>query len=445
MDFTQQTLKSLRGMLDCREISALELCSEFIDVAQAMNPALDALISLNSENALAAAQNAQLCIDKGEAGALTGIPAVLSDNIMTKGITTTCASKMLEAFVPPYDAGVAERLADVYSPLIGKATLEEFAVGTSPKQGEAVSAGFAPFSLASDTGGALRLSASLGGLTGLRPTYGRVSRYGLAAHAGSLDQIGPIAVTAEDCAIILNIIAFKDPRDATSFASDEDFTAKIGTGVEGLRIAVPRGIGGDYISDEAKTFVLTAAEEFAKQGAELIEIKTDIYDYALPVFFIISSAEAASNLSRLDGVNLGLRGEGKTYAEQIVDARTRGFGDEVKRRILLGNFVLSSGNYSDYFERSQSLRQKIRAEYDEIFKTADLILTPTVADNTDVAFCEDFFTVPSALAGLPSISTTAGYKSTGLPIGMLLTGRCLDEQTIIQAADCFERIFDRSE
>jgi aspartyl-tRNA(Asn)/glutamyl-tRNA(Gln) amidotransferase subunit A len=444
MDFTHETVKNLRGILDRREISALELCAEYIDSIEAMNPHLQSLLSVNGENALLTAKAAQQCIDKGETGALTGIPAVLADDIMTEGIKTTCASKMLENFVPPYDAAVTERLNDATCPLLGKTNLNEFGAGVSPKPGEAVSAGFAPFSLTSDTGGALRLSAALGGLTGLRPTYGRVSRYGLAAFASSLAQIGVIAKTAEDCAIILNTIAMSDPRDATCFGNrdNEDFTSGTGGSVKGLRIAVASEFMDEHASDEMKTAVMNAASELEKQGAELINIRTEMQKYALSAYYIISSAEASSNLARCDGVNFGLRGEGGTYAEQIVDSRSRGFGDEVKRRIMFGNFVLSLGNYEEYYRKSLALRQKVRAEYDELFKTADLILTPTVADNSDVAYFEDIFTVPSALAGLPSISVTCGYKSTGLPIGMLLTGKRLAESTIIRTADCFERVFN---
>jgi aspartyl-tRNA(Asn)/glutamyl-tRNA(Gln) amidotransferase subunit A len=453
MNMICETVKSLRGKLDRREISTLELCSEYIEVAEAMNPAIRALVDINGETALETAQTAQQSIDKGEANALTGIPVVISDNIMTKGIITTCASKMLKEFVPPYDAKVTERLNEVSCPMLGKGRLDEFSMRNSTVQGRAVSSGFAPFSIASDTGGGLRQSAALGGLTGLRPTYGRVSRYGLAAFASSIDQIGPIAQTAEDCAIVFNAVSVKDPKDATCFGNpdNEDFTGKIGSGVKGLKIAVLRGISGKYISDEARTALLDAAEEFKNQGAELIEIKPDMYNYSLAAYYIISSAEAASNLARCDGVNYGLKGEGATYLEQIIDARTKGFGDEVKSRIMFGNYVLSNDNYTEFYQKSLALRQKIKAEYDEIFKTADIIITPTLADNvenlTDIdlnirAFYEDLYTVPPSLAGLPSISTTCGYKSTGLPIGMQLTGRKCDEKTVIQAADCFERIFN---
>jgi len=449
MNLLNETVKTLHTMLTEREISAVELCEEFLANIKELNPELNAILSVAGESALEAAENAQLCIEKGETTGLTGIPCVVTDNIMTKGLLTTCASKMLADFIPPYDAAVVELLKKDGAVLLGKSNVDEFGFGGTLRSGTAVSSLLAPFSLASDAGGAVRQSAAFHGLTGLRPTYGRVSRYGLAAFASSLDQICPIAKTAEDCAIILNSIAGKDSRDATNFktASDEDFTAKIGAGVKGLKIAIPKEFFGENICEEKRTAILSAAKELEKQGAELIDTSMSITDYAVAVYYIISSAEASGNLSRYDGVNFGLRGEGNSYSEQIKDSRNRGFGNGVKRRIMFGNFVLSEENYEDYFMKAQALRQKIRAEYEEVFKTADLVLSPTVPDihppdsiipQTSYAYT---FTVSPALAGLPSVSTTCGFKMTGLPIGMSLTGKRFAEQTVLQAADCFERIF----
>jgi aspartyl-tRNA(Asn)/glutamyl-tRNA(Gln) amidotransferase subunit A len=271
----------------------------------------------------------------------------------------------------------------------------------------------------------------------------------MAAFASSLDQIGPIAKTAEDCAIILNAIAGQDSRDATSFVTDEDFTAGINKGVKGLKIAVPKEFFNDNVSAEVKTAVLEAAKELEKAGAVLADVPESMTAYekfAAQVFCIISSAEAASNLARYDGVNYGLRGEGKSYAEQIIDARNKGFGSEIKGRILFGNYVLSGDNYEAFYTKARALRAKIRAEYGEIFKTADIILTPTVSDlsEKDVStkrHLADFCTVSASLAGLPCVTTTCGYKASGIPIGMSLTGRAKSEAVILQAADCFERIF----
>jgi aspartyl-tRNA(Asn)/glutamyl-tRNA(Gln) amidotransferase subunit A len=447
LDITHETVKSLRGRLDSREISAEELCSEYLEMAQAMNPDLKALALITEDEALSNAKDAQARIDKGESGALTGIPAAVNDNIMTEGIITACGSKMLADFVPPYDAGVIELLKSAGYVLLGKATIDEFCFGGSPRSGVAVGSGFASYSLGTDTGGAIRRAAAFYGLTGLRPTYGRVSRYGLAAFASSLDQIGPIAKTAEDCAIILNAIAAHDERDATSFATDEDFTAGINKGVKGLKIAVPKEFLGDNVSDEVRNDVLKAAKELEKAGATLIDCSVTMTEFSAQTFCIISSAEASSNLARYDGVNYGLRGEGATYAEQIVDSRSKGFGSEVKRRIMFGNFVLSEENYDGYFMKARALRAKIKAEYDEIFRTADAVLTPTVSDLSEKnvptkRHLADFCTASASLAGLPCVTTTCGYRTNGIPVGMSLTGKSRGESTVLQIADCFERIFN---
>jgi len=265
----------------------------------------------------------------------------------------------------------------------------------------------------------------------------------MAAHASSLDQIGPLAKTAEDCAIVLNSIAKKDPRDLATFESNEDFTEKIGESIKGLKIALPKQFfdtDNGNISDEVKTAVMLAAKELEKQGAVLKEISTEMANYAAPVYFIIAGAEASSNFSRYDGITFGLRGEGKTFFEQITDSRNRGFGDRIKRRILLGNFVLSSENYKDYYEKALALRQKIKAEYNEIFKEADVVLTPTLPKINPHKYLLSFCTAPPALAGLPSITTTCGCTPLGIPMGMLLTGNRFNEKTIIQVADRYENL-----
>ncbi|MCL2639150.1 MAG: aspartyl/glutamyl-tRNA amidotransferase subunit A [Oscillospiraceae bacterium] len=448
LDITQETVKSLRRRLDRREISAEELCSAFLKMSQAMSPDLNALALITADEAHSAAKSAQTRIDKGESDVLTGIPAIISDNIMTEGVISACGSNMLAGFVPPYSASAVEQLKNAGYVLVGKATTDEFGLGGSPRSGIAVSSGFAPYSLGTDSGGAIRRAAAYYGLTGLRPTFGRVSRYGLAAFASSFDQIGPIAKTAEDCAIILNAISARDSLDATSFGNPdgEDFTAKINTGVKGLKIAVPKEFFGDNISDEVKSDVLEAAKILEKQGAVLIDVSVKMTEYAAQAFCVISSAEASSNLARYDGVNYGLRGEGASYAEQIVDSRNKGFSSETKRRIMFGNFVLSGENYNDYFVKAHALRYKIKAEYDEIFNTADAILTPTVSDlsEKDIAakrLLPDFCTASASLAGLPCVTTTCGYRANGLPIGMSLTGRKMNEATILQIADSFERNF----
>lgn len=467
------SLKSLRTMLDKKEISAAELTKEYIDTAKRKNPELQALISITEDEALSGAEKAQKIIDSGKAKALTGIPAVLKDNICTDGIKTTCASKMLENFIPPYNATVVEKLlADDYI-LLGKASMDEFAMGGSTQtsafaktknpcdtrcvpggssggSAAAVAAGMCAYALGSDTGGSIRQPASFCGVTGIKPTYGRTSRYGLVAFASSLDQIGPIANSAEDCALVLNTIGGYDAHDATSARVDHcDYTEKIGKSVSGMKIALPKEYFGDAIDDDVKTAVLNAAKEYEKMGAVLVDCSMDALKYAVPAYYLISSAEAASNLSRFDGVKYGLHGEGKSFDEQIRDSRSKGFGDEVKRRILLGNYALSSGYYDAYYRKALALKQTIISQYNAIFDIADVILTPTAPsvaykigsqDNDPVKmYTADICTVTVNIASLPAISTTCGYNADNMPIGMSLVGRKFDEQTIIQAADAFEK------
>ncbi|MCM1463318.1 MAG: aspartyl/glutamyl-tRNA amidotransferase subunit A, partial [Bacteroides sp.] len=302
----------------------------------------------------------------------------------------------------------------------------------------------------SDTGGSIRQPASFCGAVGLKPTYGRVSRYGLVAFASSLDQIGPIARTAEDCGILLNAIAGHDPRDATSATRDvPDFNADLGKGVKGVRIALPREFYGEAIDDEVKTSVLAAAKEYERLGAVLVDCSFSTLKYAVPAYYLISSAEAASNLSRYDGVKYGLRGEGRSFEEMLRDSRSRGFGAEVKRRILLGNYALSSGYYDAYYRKALALKQEIIKEYNEVFERADVILTPTAPsvaykigaqDNDPVKmYTADICTVTVNIAALPAISVPCGFDRDGLPIGMSLVGKRFDEPTLLRIADAYEK------
>lgn len=475
MDLKTLKVRDLRAMLDKHEISAAELTKEYLPRIESVDKSLESYITVTADNALKQAEKAQERIDSGKASALTGIPMAIKDNICTDGIRTTCASKMLETFVPPYDATVIEKLKANDFVMLGKASMDEFAMGGSTQtsafaktknpfdlervpggssggSAAAVSAGLCAAALGSDTGGSIRQPASFCGVTGLKPTYGRVSRYGLVAFASSLDQIGPIARDAHDCAIILNEIAGADMRDATSSRlAVPDFTAKIGQSVKGMKIALPKEFYGDAIDDDVKTAVMNAAKELEKQGAELIDCSISTLKYAVAAYYLIASAEAASNLSRYDGIKYGLRGEGKTYDEMIRDSRNRGFGAEVKRRILLGNYALSSGYYDAYYRKACALKQEFIKEYNQIFEKADVILTPTapsvaykigVQDNDPVKmYTADICTVTVNIAQLPAISTTCGYNADGMPIGMSIIGKKFDEQTIIQVADSFEKNF----
>ena len=473
MDMTKTTLKKLREMLDTKAVSVKELYGECYKSIEKDETAIGAFITLTPEQAALDAERAQKRIDEGKADLLTGIPLAVKDNICTDGIKTTCASKMLESFVPPYDATVIEKLNAQDYVLIGKTNMDEFAMGGAtqtsyfkrthnPKNTEcvpggssggsaaAVSAGFVPAALGSDTGGSIRQPASFCGVTGIKPTYGRVSRYGLVAFGSSLDQIGPIANTAEDCGEILNVISGHDPKDATSARLPvENFNAKIGESIKGVKIALPKEFYGEAVDSEVKDSVMNAAKELEKQGAVLVDCEMPSLKYGIPAYYLIACAEAASNLSRFDGIKYGLRGEGKNYREMILDGRNKGFGDEVKRRILLGNYALSSGYFDAYYRKACALRQRIIAEYNAIFDIADVVLTPTApsvaykigSQDTDPVkmYTADILTVPVNIAGLPGISVNCGADKTGMPIGMSIVGKKFDEVSLIQLADAFER------
>lgn len=473
MDIKNTTISALRKALDEKQISARELCEECYSAIDKDEDKIGAFITLTKEEALKSAEKAQQRIDSGNGDFLTGIPLAIKDNICTDGIKTTCASRMLENFIPPYDACVMEKLNKQDFVMIGKTNMDEFAMGgatqtsyfkrthnpvntecvpggSSGGSAAAVAAGFVPGALGSDTGGSIRQPAAFCGVTGLKPTYGRVSRYGLVAFGSSLDQIGPIANSVKDCGEILNVIAGQDPRDATSSAlSETDFNKNTGKSVSGLKIAIPKEFYGDAVDEEVKTAVMNAAKELEKQGAVLVSCEMPSLKYGIPAYYLIACAEAASNLSRYDGIKYGLRGEGRSYREMILDSRNKGFGDEVKRRILLGNYALSSGYFDAYYRKACALRQKIVEEYNAIFEKADVVLTPTAPsvaykigsqDNDPVKmYTADILTVPVNIAGLPAISLPCGKNEKGMPIGMSITGKRFDEVTVLQIADCFEK------
>ncbi|MGN0603673.1 MAG: Asp-tRNA(Asn)/Glu-tRNA(Gln) amidotransferase subunit GatA [Oscillospiraceae bacterium] len=478
MDLTAQKIGDLRSMLDKKEISAKELTNAYLDRISSVDDKLESFITVTAEAAEKAAEKAQERINKGEASALCGIPLAIKDNICTDGVKTTCASKMLEDFVPFYNATVMDKLENEGAVMLGKVSMDEFAMGGSTQtsafkktknpydlgrvpggssggSAAAVSASLCAAALGSDTGGSIRQPSAFCGVTGLKPTYGRVSRYGLIAFASSLDQIGPIAKSAEDCAIILNAIAGYDPHDGTSSKNEvPDFTAKIGQDIKGMKIAVPKEFYAEGIDDEVRNAVLKAADYYKSLGAELIDCSMPSLKYAVASYYLISSAEASSNLSRFDGIKYGHRSEeGENFAELISNSRREGFGEEVKRRIMLGNYALSSGYYDAYYGKAMALKQKIREEYESIFTGCDVILTPTaptvaygVNENiSDPAkmYQADICTVTVNIASLPGISTTCGYDSKGMPIGMSIIGKKWDEATIIQAADAFEKNFAR--
>lgn len=479
MDITKLKIRDMRKLLDSREISAAELADTYIKRIEKYDGKIESYITVTEEKAAKDAKNAQTLIDSGNAPALCGIPLAIKDNICTDGIKTTCASKMLENFIPPYDATVIEKLNSQGIVMLGKTSMDEFAMGGSTQtsafaktknpydtdrvpggssggSAACVSASLCAAALGSDTGGSIRQPAAFCGVTGLKPTYGRVSRYGLVAFASSLDQIGPIAKDAHDCAIILNAIAGYDRHDGTASKNPTmDYTSAIGKGMKGVKIALPKEFYGEGIDREVADAVMAAAKRYEEMGAQLVECSMPSLKYAVPAYYLISSAEASSNLSRYDGIKYGHRSEkGEHFNELICNSRAEGFGSEVKRRILLGNYALSSGYYDAYYGKALALKQKISAEYDSIFEKCDIILTPTtpsVAYRTDENVSDpvkmykaDICTVTVNIAGLPGISTTCGYNGDGMPIGMSVIGKKFDEAAIIGAADAFEQTFDIS-
>lgn len=468
-------IRDMREALDSRKISAKELSDEYIKRINSLNDKLECYITVTDEIAQKQADEAQKVIDNSESKPLTGIPMAIKDNICTEGVKTTCASKILENFIPPYNATVMEKLNAQNIVMLGKTSMDEFAMGGSTQtsafaktknpyntecvpggssggSAAAVASEMCPVALGSDTGGSIRQPSAFCGVTGLKPTYSRVSRYGLVAFASSLDQIGPIAKDSHDCGVVLNSICGFDPHDGTSsHESVPDFTAKIGQSLKGMKIALPAEFYADGIDEEIKTAVLKAADEYKAMGAEIVECKMPSLKYAVPAYYLLACAEATSNLARYDGIKYGHRtASADSYEELIVKSRSEGFGDEVKRRILLGNYALSSGYYDAYYRKALALRQLIRQEYNEIFEKCDVILTPTTptvaykpGDMSDPVqmYQADICTVTVNIAGLPAISTPCGYDKNGMPIGMSVIGKKFDEATVIQVADAYEQGF----
>ena len=468
-------LKKLREMLDSKEISAVELTEQYFDRIENSDKEINSYITVCKENALADAKKAQEVIDSGNSGAFTGLPISVKDNICTLGVKTTCASHMLDDFIPPYNATVMEKLKKDNIVMLGEFAmggssqtsyfggvknpydLTRVTGGSSGGAAASVSADLCAAALGSDTGGSVRQPASFCGVTGLKPTYGTVSRWGLIAFASSLDQIGVIAKSAEDTGYMLEGIYGYDENDATSSKKSEgNYNSLIGSDVNKLKIGVPKEFFGDGLNDEVKTAVLNAVEYYKKLGCEIVDVSLPSLEYAVSAYYLISSAEAASNLSRFDGIKYGLRsGLGEDFNDLIKNSRREGFGQEVKRRIMLGNYALCSGYYDAYYKNATRIRTQIRNEYSDIFSKCDVMLTPTAPttaykigeqENDPVKmYLADIYTVTVNIAGLPAISTTCGYDSKGLPIGMSLIGKAFDEKTIIAVCDRFEKDFERKE
>ncbi len=470
MELYEYSAHELAKMYRNKEATVPEVINAIYKRIEEKEPKIKAYLSLDKENALAQAKEIQSSFDKGEElPILAGIPVAVKDNICTKGMRTTCASKMLENFIPPYDATVIKKLKENKCIIVGKVNLDEFAMGgstensafqktTNPHNTDYVPGGSSGGSaaavaaletvlaLGSDTGGSIREPASFCGVVGLKPTYGVVSRFGLVAFASSLDQIGPFAKDVTDTALLLNAICGRDEADSTSVdIGDVDYTKALKKDVKGLKIGLPKEFFGDGINEEVKEAVLNKVNELKEKGAVVEEFSMPIVDYALSIYYILSSAEASSNLSRFDGVKYGYRSEKAEGLNELYEnSRSEGFGPEVKRRIMLGTYVLSAGYYDAYYNKALKARTLVVDEFNKAFSKYDVIIGPTVpttafklgekTSNPLEMYLADICTVPVNIAGVPAISVPVGTDSKGLPIGMQIIGKAFDENTILRVA-----------
>lgn len=473
-----KTAHELKGLLESKEVSAHELTKAYVERIDSVDGKVGAYLTRNTEIALEKAKEIDDKRARGEElGTLAGIPMAVKDNICTNGLRTSCASKILENFVPPYDATVMNKLHKEDAIILGKLNMDEFAMGSSNENSAfqktynpwdlervpggssggsaaAVASDQATFTLGSDTGGSIRQPASFCGVVGMKPTYGAVSRYGLVAFASSLDQIGPLTKDVEDMALAMNAIVGYDQMDSTSTkVTYPDYTKSLTGDIKGMKIALPVEYFGNGIQPEVKEAVMKAAKYYESLGAEVSEVNMSVMDYALSAYYIISSAEASSNLARFDGVKYGMRAEGYTdLTELYKKTRDEGFGTEVKRRIMLGTYALSSGYYDAYYKKAQQVRTLIKNDFDKVFASHDLIISP-VAPTTAYKIGEktsdpiemymgDICTVPINIAGLPALSMNCGFDGNGMPIGMQLVGKGFGEETILRAAYAFEQSYD---
>ena len=475
MKLFEQPAHVLHDMLVNKEITSLELTQAVLARIDEVEGDVQAYLTVTRDEALAQAKAVDEKIARGEEIAfLEGIPGAIKDNICTKGVKTTCASRILQKFVPPYDATVVQKLVAQNPVVLGKTNLDEFAMGGSTENSAfhpthnpwntdcvpggssggsaaAVAAGTAVWALGSDTGGSIRQPASFCGVVGMKPTYGRVSRYGLVAYASSLDQIGPITKDVTDCANILNIIAGRDEMDSTSIDKEvPDYTKSLVQDVKGLKIGLPKEYFVKGMDPEVEGAVKAAVKQLESLGAEVVEISLPNTDYAISTYYLIAPAEAATNLARYDGVSYGERAEDAAdLVEMMTKTRSQYLGEEVKRRIMIGNYALSAGYYDAYYLKALKVRRLVKEDYDKAFKEVDVIIcpaAPSVAykigekiDNPLEMYLQDACTVPLNLAGLPGISVPCGYNKDKMPIGMQIIGKALDEETLIRVAYTYEQ------
>jgi len=471
----EQPAHVLHDMLVNKEITSLELTEAVLARIDEVEGDVKAYLTITRDEAIAQAKAVDEKIAKGEAiSFLEGIPGAIKDNICTKGVKTTCASKILQNFVAPYDATVMTKLKEQNPVIIGKANMDEFAMGGSTENSAfqktgnpwntdcvpggssggsaaAVAAGTAVWALGSDTGGSIRQPASFCGVVGMKPTYGRVSRYGLVAYASSLDQIGPITKDVTDCANILNVICGRDEMDSTSVNEEvPDFTKALVEDVKGLKVGIPKEYFVKGMDPEVEKTVREAIKQLEALGAEIVDISLPNTDYAISTYYLIAPSEAATNLARYDGVSYGERAEDAAdLVEMMTKTRTQYLGEEVKRRIMIGNYALSAGYYDAYYLKALKVRRLVKEDFDKAFKEVDVIVCPTAPtpafkigekiSNPLEMYLQDACTVPLNLAGLPGISVPCGYSSNKMPIGLQIIGKALDEETILRVAYTYEQ------
>jgi aspartyl-tRNA(Asn)/glutamyl-tRNA(Gln) amidotransferase subunit A len=472
------TALAIRDDVVAGRVSAEEICRACLDRIDAANGRLNAFNTVAAERALERAAAIDRRRAAGESlGPLAGVPVAVKDNMSVRGLRTTASSKILDRYVPPYDATVIRRLEAAGAVVVGKTNCDEFAMGSSNENSAygpvrnpwaddrtpggssggsaaAVAARLVPLALGSDTGGSIRQPAALCGITGLKPTYGRVSRYGLLAFASSLDQIGPLTRTVEDAAVALSVLAGPDPSDSTTAPEPvPDFPAALDGNVRGVRIGVPRGFIASGVDDGVLRAFEAALETLRAAGAALVDVDLPHAPYAIPVYYLVATAEASSNLARYDGVRYAYRAAGAdTLKAMYSRTRDEGFGAEVKRRIMLGTYVLSAGYYDAYYLKAQQVRTLLRRDYEQAFERVDVVVMPTsptpafrLGEKTSdplQMYLGDIFTVSANLAGLPAISVPCGFTDQRLPVGFQMTGRTFDEATLLRVADAYERLTD---
>lgn len=483
MDITELTAVELGKKIKSGEFKVADVTKAYLDKIEKLEGDINAFVTVDAEKAIADAEEIQKKIDAGElSGPLAGVPVAIKDNMCTEGMLTSCSSKILGNFIPTYTAEAVLKLKEAGAVILGKTNMDEFAMGSTTEtsyfgatknpwdlskvpggssggSAAAVAAEEAPYALGSDTGGSIRQPAAFCGVTGIKPTYGRVSRYGLIAYGSSLDQIGPIAKDVTDCATVLEIICSHDAKDSTSYNPDitsegitdtgSDFTSALVDDVKGMKIGIPRDYFGAGIDDDVREKVLAAARVLREKGAVVEEFDLGMVEYAIPAYYIIASAEASSNLERFDGVKYGYRTSEYTDLHNMYKkSRSEGFGPEVQRRIMLGSFVLSSGYYDAYYVKALKTKALIKKAFDDAFEKYDVILgpvAPTTAPKIGASLSDplkmylgDIYTVSVNLAGIPGISLPCGLDKDGMPVGLQLLGQTFDEKSIIRAAYTFE-------